>query len=35
MKKVTDIVWELAEPVAKENGGAMWDVAYVTEAGPR
>ena len=33
MKKVTDIVWELAEPVAKENGCALWDVEYVREAG--
>ena len=33
MKKVTDIVWELAEPVAKENGCELWDVEYVKEAG--
>ena len=33
MKKVTDIVWELAEPVAKENGCELWDVEYVREAG--
>lgn len=33
MKKVTDIVWELAEPVARENGCELWDVEYVREAG--
>ena len=33
MKKVTDVVWELAEPVAKENGCELWDVEYVREAG--
>ena len=33
MKKVTDIVWELAEPVVKENGCELWDVEYVREAG--
>ena len=33
MKKVTDIVWELAEPVAKENGCELWNVEYVREAG--
>ena len=31
MKKVTDIVWELAEPVVKENGCELWDVEYVRE----
>ena len=33
MRKVTDIVWELAEPVVKENGCELWDVEYVREAG--
>ena len=33
MKKVTEIVWELAEPVVKENGCELWDVEYVREAG--
>ena len=33
MKKVTKIVWELAEPVVKENGCELWDVEYVREAG--
>ena len=31
MRKVTDIVWELAEPVVKENGCELWDVEYVRE----
>ena len=33
MRKVTEIVWELAEPVVKENGCELWDVEYVREAG--
>lgn len=33
MKKVTEIVWELAAPVAQENGCELWDVEYVREAG--
>ena len=33
MKKVTDIVWELAEPGATANGCELWDVEYVREAG--
>ena len=33
MKKVTDIVRELAEPVVVENGCSLWDVEYVREAG--
>ena len=33
MKKVTDIVAELAAPVAAENGCELWDVEYVREAG--
>ena len=33
MKKVTEIVWELAEPVVKEQGCSLWDVEYVREAG--
>ena len=33
MKKVTEIVWELAEPVVAENGCELWDVEYVREAG--
>ena len=33
MKKVTEIVRELAEPVVVENGCSLWDVEYVREAG--
>ena len=33
MKKVTEIVAELAAPVAAEFGCELWDTAYVREAG--
>lgn len=33
MKKVTDLVAELAEPIVKKNGCELWDVEYVKEAG--
>ena len=33
MKKVTEIVAELAAPVAAEFGCQLWDVEYVREAG--
>ncbi len=33
MKKVTEIVRELALPVVEENGCSLWDVEYVREAG--
>lgn len=33
MSKITDIVWALAEPVAKAHGCELWDVEYVKEAG--
>ena len=33
MKKVTEIVRELAEPVVIENGCSLWDVEYIREAG--
>ncbi len=33
MKKVTEIVAELAAPVAAEFGCELWDVEYVREAG--
>ena len=33
MKKITDVVWELAEPVVQEHGYQLWDVEYVREAG--
>lgn len=33
MKKVTDIVRELAQPIVEQNGCTLWDVEYVREAG--
>ena len=33
MKKVTEIVAELAQPVVEANGCTLWDVEYVREAG--
>lgn len=33
MKKITEIIRELAQPVAEENGCELWDVEYVREAG--
>lgn len=33
MKKITEIVRELALPVVEENGCELWDVEYVREAG--
>ena len=33
MKKVTEIVAELAQPVVEANGCKLWDVEYVREAG--
>ena len=33
MKKVTELVRELAEGVVEENGCTLWDVEYVREAG--
>lgn len=33
MKKVTEIVWELAQPVAEAAGCTLWDVEYVREGG--
>ena len=33
MKKVTELVAELARPVVEENGCTLWDVEYVREAG--
>ena len=33
MKKVTEIVASLAEPVVKKHGCELWDVEYVREAG--
>ncbi len=31
--KVTDVVWRLAEPVAKKAGCDLWDVEYIREGG--
>ena len=33
MAKVTDVVMELAAPIAAENGCTVWDVEYIREAG--
>ena len=33
MKKVTEIVREIAEPVVLDHGCTLWDVEYVREAG--
>ena len=33
MSKITEIVSELARPVAEEHGCSRWDVEYVREAG--
>lgn len=33
MKKVTEIVAELARPAVEANGCSLWDVEYVREAG--
>ncbi len=33
MAKVTDVVTQLAAPIAGENGCQLWDVEYVREAG--
>ena len=35
MSKITDTVWTLAEPIAREHGCEIWDVEYVKEAGGR
>ena len=33
MKKVTELVAELAAPAGAEQGCTLWDVEYVREAG--
>lgn len=33
MSKITDNVWNFAEPVVKELGCILWDVEYIKEAG--
>ena len=32
-KKITELVAEVAAPVAQEQGCTLWDVEYVREAG--
>ena len=34
-KKITELVAEVAAPVAQEQGCTLWDVEYVKEAGSR
>ena len=29
VKKITDVVWELAEPAVQAQGCRIWDVEYV------
>ena len=31
--KITDQVWQFAEPIVKANGCSLWDVQYVREGG--
>ena len=31
--KITEQVWQLAEPLVKQNGCELWDVEYVREGG--
>ena len=31
--KITEKVWQFAEPLVKENGCSLWDVEYVREGG--
>lgn len=31
--KITDQVWQFAEPIVKANGCTLWDVEYVREGG--
>ena len=33
MKKITEVVWALAEPAVQVQGCRIWDVEYVREAG--
>ena len=35
MSKITELVWQMAEPVAQRNGCTVWDVEFVKEAGER
>ena len=31
--KVTELVWQLAAPIAAQNGCSIWDVEFVREGG--
>ena len=31
--KITEQVWQFAEPIVRENGCSLWDVEYVREGG--
>jgi len=33
MSKITDIVWQIAEPIVVAEGCSLWDIEYVREAG--
>ena len=35
MSRITELVWQLAEPVAARHGCEIWDVEFVKEAGER
>lgn len=35
MSKITELVWQMAEPVAQRHGCTVWDVEFVREAGER
>ena len=35
MSKITELVWQMAEPVAQRNGCTVWDVEFIKEAGER
>ena len=35
MSKITELVWQMAEPVAQRNGCTVWDVEFIMEAGER
>ena len=35
MSKITELVWQMAEPVAQRHGCTVWDVEFVKEAGER
>ena len=35
MNKITEMVWEIAEPIVRRHDCTLWDVEYVREAGSR